>query len=473
MVNETVTTSPGYTFAITDPRSQNNTIAAGTEEFVYRADAPPESTTQGYSNSGNGRVQQFSFNTPFGAPDDAACGRVAYSGFHVAATGGSSNPFQNSNFPEHCTGNLTAQEKVLLFMLFDLGTCVGDEPDPPQCTPIDCEDDQCGTVPDGCGNTQDCGGCAAGQVCDESLCRVQCVPTTCEAEGVACSSIADGCGGVLECDCNVCQPLDDDVVCAGECGFQSDGCSDVYFCGDCSSDCVPIDECPQGIECGVIGDGCDGTIDCGSCPGGELCGAHDPNVCDPPSCRPLACYQIDPLPECGLVGNGCGASMNCGACPPGQICTVVDGVPNQCAGCVPSDQATACAGLECGLVGNGCGGTHDCGDCVVGEYCGSVSPNMCDPGPQCTPQACPGSAECGVMGDGCGGSVSCGTCPAGQLCGVFEPYKCGGCTPQTCESAGAQCGKIGDGCGNELDCADCAPGYICGLGQPNRCGQLR
>ena len=77
-----------------------------------------------------------------------------------------------------------------------------------------------------------------------------------------------------------------------------------------------------------------------------------------------------------------------------------------------------------------------------------------------------------MVGDGCGGTVTCGTCPAGQLCGVFEAYKCGGCTPTTCEAAGAQCGQIGDGCGGQLDCGECQGSYICGLGQANKCGQL-
>jgi hypothetical protein len=458
LVNENVTCSgsgpgctahPNYTFPITDPRSMNTSIAAGTEEFVYRSDA-------------NLRVQQFSFNTPFGAPAQAACGRVAYSGFHVAATGGSTNPFQNVTFPAHCTGDLTSQEKILLFMLFDLGTCVGQPPEPPECTKLSCGD-ECGVIPDGCGGTLDCGACPP---------IVSCVPTTCAAQGVACSTIADGCGGVIECDCNVCHPIDQTAACAGKCGYQSDGCSNVYFCGNCPNGCVPLTACPTGIECGTIGDGCDGTLNCGSCPNTELCGAHDPNVCDPPTCRPLSCYEL-PNVGCGVVGNGCGASINCGTCPSGQICTVVNGVPNQCAGCIPKSQPQACAGgLECGLVGNGCGGTVDCGTCPSGEFCGALQPNMCDPGPQCTPQACPSSAECGLMGDGCGGSVSCGTCPAGQLCGVYEAYKCGGCTPSTCQAAGAQCGKIGDGCGNELDCGECTSG-TCGLGSPNKCGQLR
>jgi hypothetical protein len=149
LVNEGVTTAPAYEFTITDPRSLTTGIGTATEEFVYRS-------------NGNQRVQQFSFDTPYGAPEGASCGRVAYSGFHVAVTGGVANPFATSVFPTHCTGDLTNQEKVLLYMLFDLGACVGDEPVPPPCVPITCNGAsgrRCGFTPDGCGQVLDCGPC--------------------------------------------------------------------------------------------------------------------------------------------------------------------------------------------------------------------------------------------------------------------------------------------------------------------------
>jgi hypothetical protein len=145
MVNEGVTMMPGYDFMIVEPRSQSTALGATTEEFVYRPD-------------GNQRTQQFSFNTPYGSPPEMACGRVAYSGFHVSV-GGGMNPFGNAIFPAHCTGDLTNQEKVLLYMLFDLGACIGDDPPPPPCVPEVCGADECGFQPDGCGGVLDCGPC--------------------------------------------------------------------------------------------------------------------------------------------------------------------------------------------------------------------------------------------------------------------------------------------------------------------------
>ncbi|HEU5072710.1 MAG TPA: hypothetical protein VFU02_01020, partial [Polyangiaceae bacterium] len=146
MSNEAIAVAPEYTFTITEPRSQNTGLGEFSEEFVYQSD-------------GNERVQQFSFNTPYGAPEELSCGRVAYSGFHVSVGGGDS-PFADAIFPEHCTGDLTQQEKVLLFMLFDLGACVGEVPPSPPCVPVKCEDlDTCGRAADGCGGLLDCGAC--------------------------------------------------------------------------------------------------------------------------------------------------------------------------------------------------------------------------------------------------------------------------------------------------------------------------
>ena len=145
MRNESVIDGNNH-FPITDPRSLVTKLGPSSEEFVYRS-------------GGNGRVQQFSFDTPYSAPEGASCGRVAYSGFHVAATGGGSAPFADSTFPQHCTGALTKQEKVLLYMLFDLGACVGAPPVPPPCTPIECAAMSCGFTPDGCGGVVDCGPC--------------------------------------------------------------------------------------------------------------------------------------------------------------------------------------------------------------------------------------------------------------------------------------------------------------------------
>jgi hypothetical protein len=461
MTNEGVVGDDGE-FTITDPRSLVTSLGSASEEFVYR-------------RGGNGRVQQFSFDTPYAAPAAESCGRVAYSGFHVAATGGGDSPFANATFPAHCAGSLTDQEKVLLYMLFDLGACVGDNPPGPACTPRSCPSDgSCGVVPDGCGGQLDCG-CPDGKACIQNECKnAGCVPTTCAAEGVVCSTIADGCGGAITCDCPLCEPLSKRAACdTVTCGTASDGCSGVYVCSECPEGCIPLRACPPDADCGFISDGCDGFLDCGDCAAGKLCGAHAPNQCSTPECQPLACDDLGA--SCGLIGDGCGGSRDCGPCPPGQACTVAGGVPNQCAGCEP--RSCQDAGAECGLVGDGCGGSVQCGPCPAGEVCGAQAPNQCGSGPACPPTSCAAqSAECGLIGDGCGGTIDCGPCPGGQLCGVEQPFQCDPppvCPPTSCAAANAECGLIGDGCGSTIDCGPCPIGSTCGLGRPNVCASIR
>lgn len=158
MESEQITSADeDHSFALVEPRSMCEVPGEHAEVFVDGIE--PHTGSSAVAT----RVQQFSFNTPYGAPEEAACGRVAYSGFHVSAGGGSS-PFENAIFPEHCTGSLgndgvlTDQEKVLLYMLFDLGACVGETP---TCVPTTCEGlgVQCGLTADGCGNVLNCGTC--------------------------------------------------------------------------------------------------------------------------------------------------------------------------------------------------------------------------------------------------------------------------------------------------------------------------
>jgi hypothetical protein len=167
----------------------------------------------------------YTFDTPIAyAPDPKPtkqCGRVLYSDFHV-----SDATSAGATFPAECSaGPMTAQEKTLEFMLFDLASCVGPPP-VAQCTPKSCADQgfNCGQSGDGCddGAVLDCGTCQTNQVC------------------------GTGSGG------NVCQP--------GPCMPRT--CADV------------------GAQCGIIGDGCGGTVDCGTCPTNQVCGGPGmPNVC--------------------------------------------------------------------------------------------------------------------------------------------------------------------------------------------------
>ena len=83
--------------------------------------------------------QHYTFNTPVGTAPDNQCGRVLFSDFHV--TNFSSG---QATFPAECTGAnaanqpLSAQERALEFMLFDIANCIQPDtatPPPPSAPP--------------------------------------------------------------------------------------------------------------------------------------------------------------------------------------------------------------------------------------------------------------------------------------------------------------------------------------------------
>lgn len=482
----------GY-MSIQDPRYYVKSVNAGSERFVYT------STSANVNDSANS-VQQYAFNTPWGGAGGKYCGRVLYSAFHVAGA----SKLGDDVFPNYCsTGAFTAQEKALMFMLFDLSACVsvGEPPPPPTCTKNTCQalGATCGSMPDGCGGLLACGTCTAPDTCGgggtANVCGSNCTRTTCGAQGANCGKIADGCGGVL--DCGTC---DSPATCGGagtpnvcgtaictprscasasaECGYVSDGCGSTIDCGVCNvgtcggggtpnkcavGTCTPKTSCTT-AKCGYESDGCGDTIDCGSCPSGYSCVA---GACAKSNCTPRTCVGIG----CGFIGDGCGGVVDCGVCTvPGQTCGG-GGTPSQCGGsCDPITCSEVSA--ECGAISNGCGGITDCGICPTGKTCGATSPNKCGVG-TCVKRTCQvAGANCGQVGDGCGGVLSCGVCPAGQSCGgAGVPNQCGagGCIPQTCGAI--KCGPAADGCGGLLDCGTCPAGQTCGGGgTPGVCG---
>lgn len=493
---------------IQDPRyyvSAND--ATNSERFVYTDD---DHTVAGISINELDATQQYAFNTPVGADADNICGRVLYSAFHVAV----GNSTTNAIFPEHCSnGPLTAQEKVLEFMLFDLSACVSvDNPGLPSCDPKTCEDldATCGYRADGCGGLLDCGQCDAPDTCGgggtPNECGHSCPLTTCGARGANCGIIGDGCGGQLDCgDCtapaicggggtkNVCGvPACTPRSCASvgaTCGPISDGCGGTVNCGTCSGgqtcggggtpntcgtgSCSPKTCMSEGAECGFIGDGCGGTVSCGSCPSGQICGAGGPNVCGG-GCVPRECSDVSAT--CGFIGDGCGGVLDCGTCTAPAVCGG-GGTPSQCGGsCSP--RTCSSANATCGAISDGCGGTLSCGTCPAGQTCGAGgTPNQCGNG-TCTPKTCNQlGAECGAIGDGCGNIIVCGTCTAPESCGGGgTPNQCGagGCVPRTCSQQGAECGPAADGCGNLLDCGTCPSGESCGGGGvASKCGSIK
>ncbi len=253
----------------------------------------------------------YTFNTPWGSPAANQCGRVLFSDFHVSigTTG-------NKVFPAECDSNpLTAQEKVLAYMLFDLASCVSTT-GAPQCQPKTCVQQGigCGPSGDGCGNVIQCGDCPSGQTCGGGGVANQCGAPACTVQTCApneCGLKGDGCGGQLNCgNC-----LDGKICGAGgpnQCGV-----------GTCTPTVCPTPA--AGSSCGPVANGCGGINTC-ACPNGVPCVN---GKCGAPQCTPRTCQQAGA--NCGQVADGCGGVQNCGTCVAPQTCGG-GGIANLCGG---------------------------------------------------------------------------------------------------------------------------------------------
>jgi len=89
------------------------TVNAPTTRWVYNA-----ANTSFY----------VSFNTPVGAMPANQCGKFVFGGMHISAGGGT----VDTTFPNGCSTTLSAQEKALAFLLFDLSSCIQQDTDPPK-----------------------------------------------------------------------------------------------------------------------------------------------------------------------------------------------------------------------------------------------------------------------------------------------------------------------------------------------------
>ncbi|HEY1817826.1 MAG TPA: hypothetical protein VGG74_36040 [Kofleriaceae bacterium] len=154
----------------------------------------------------------YTFDTPinYSSPPAQQCGRVLFSDFHVSDASVNSG----TDYPKECEPStdkkgqnpMTAQEKTLEFMLFDLASCVGTQT--VSCTPKTCADFgyTCGESGDGCDDNMvlQCGTCGTNQTCVNGACETgtMCTPLTCLDVGAQCGIIGDGCGSTVNCgDC--------------------------------------------------------------------------------------------------------------------------------------------------------------------------------------------------------------------------------------------------------------------------------
>ena len=69
--------------------------------------------------------QYFSFDAPIGAAPASQCGQMVFTDLHVSSGTGGDSSSAGTPFPNGCTAtSLSAQEKALIFLLFDLTNCL-------------------------------------------------------------------------------------------------------------------------------------------------------------------------------------------------------------------------------------------------------------------------------------------------------------------------------------------------------------
>ncbi|MBW2586871.1 MAG: hypothetical protein JRD92_08005, partial [Deltaproteobacteria bacterium] len=189
----------------------------------------------------------------------------------------------------------------------------------PECVPKTCEQVmadfaslgiaiECGSLPDGCEGSIECGGCAEGSVCGANgqnfICG--CEENTCASIGAECGPVPMRCGGQEQ----------------------------AIFCGDCFGEFVCQDNrciCPPGANCDS---GCDG---------GEPA---------------YPCAQNDCSPPAGLP-DGCGGVTHCPSCANGDSCVQSEDFLYECL----DDCTCEAEGIKCGNA-SVCGSPTPCGTCA-------------------------------------------------------------------------------------------------------------
>jgi hypothetical protein len=115
-------------------------VTPPTQRWIYLPTNPNDSVSPPRTST-----QYMTFNTPVEAAADAQCGRVVHTDIHVKAapvpsgeTKDKSDPGANGTpFPTGCTSvTLSAQEKALEFLFFDLSACVQPDTDKPVPPPV-------------------------------------------------------------------------------------------------------------------------------------------------------------------------------------------------------------------------------------------------------------------------------------------------------------------------------------------------
>lgn len=96
-------TTMGQVTLSTTPQPSETTVAPTTTRWLYQ----------------DPYTLYMSFKTPVGVPQEQQCGKVVHAGIHV-----SESSRIDASFPAGCSAGLSPDEKAMVFLLFDLGSCV-------------------------------------------------------------------------------------------------------------------------------------------------------------------------------------------------------------------------------------------------------------------------------------------------------------------------------------------------------------
>ena len=313
------------------------------------------------------------------------------------------------------------------------------------CVPTTCAAQQknCGTIPDGCGGTLNCGGCGNGQPCATNLCTYGCYADEPTHDLPNLVNAADANGHLTVESClQACTTANFAFA-----GLHGGLC----YCGNSFGKYGPVSADSCAYKCSgnvdtVTGAPLSTSVENTSFI--EICGGDNTNSIFPTGahCTPTTCAAQGK--SCGTIPDGCGGTLNCGGCGSGQtcithLCTVgcfadqaTRDLPNQvdatdanghvtiesCIGTCKTANFTY-AGLQ---VGNQC----FCGN-TYGSY-GPLTPDSC--ATKCTGDTDTSSeyplsqsVEYSEFIEVCGGPYAnsvfptaqsgCGTCADGQVCG--------------------------------------------------------
>jgi hypothetical protein len=132
LVNVGASTAPGALEILEGQWSVTSHSPPMTQRWIYTDRHPTDS-------SGEPGVEYMTMNTPVElavTDPKGQCGRIVYTDLHVVSASNDSSD-HGTPFPGGClSSELTAQEKALVFMLFDLSSCVMSEADKPDIRDI-------------------------------------------------------------------------------------------------------------------------------------------------------------------------------------------------------------------------------------------------------------------------------------------------------------------------------------------------